>query len=154
MNRFVLFSICLFGLFTLTAQENSIEKQKVKEACLNYINAFYQADTTLAYESVHKSVRKVGFYFNKEKQTYSGPLEMPFDDLVSLAKRWNADGSRTDANSPKEVTVFELSDKTANAKVTAIWGIDYLSLAKIDDKWMILNVLWQSPPRSTATASN
>lgn len=78
---------------------------------------------------------------------YSKQLEMPFDKLVGLAKRWNADGSRTNENSPKDVVIFEVSDKTASAKVTAVWGIDYLSLMKENGKWMIVNVLWQSPPK-------
>ncbi|WP_343487160.1 nuclear transport factor 2 family protein [Allomuricauda sp. d1] len=133
------------------AQNTETEIAEVKAACLDYINTFYEADTTLAYRSVHKSVRKTGFYFNDEKQSYSQQLEMPFDDLIALAKKWNADGSRTGPDSPKEITVFEVSDKTANAKVRAVWGIDYLSLMKENGKWMIVNVLWQSPPKFSAS---
>jgi len=28
----------------------------------------------------------------------------------------------------------------------AWWGIDYLQLARYNGKWMIVNVMWQSPP--------
>ena len=131
------------------AQDPSEEVDAVQSACFDYINAFYQADTTLAYRSVHKSLRKTGFYWDKEKEAYSDQLEMPFDDLIALAKRWNADGSRANEKTPKGVEVFEISDKTAVAKVNAIWGIDYMALMKVDGKWMIVNVLWQSPPRSS-----
>ena len=79
---------------------------------------------------------------------------MPFDKLISLAKRWNASGNQTTAGSPKEVVIFEVSDKTASAKVTAVWGIDYLSLMKENGKWMIVNVLWQSPPKFSLSESN
>ena len=139
-------SLCVF---IGQAQDPSEEVRAVENACFDYINAFYQADTTLAYRSVHKSLRKTGFYWNKEKEAYTDQLEMPFDELVALAKRWNADGSRADDKTPKGVEVFEISDKTAAAKVNAIWGIDYMGLMKIEDKWMIVNVLWQSPPRSS-----
>ena len=136
-------------LFIGHAQSPADEVRAVENACFDYIHAFYKADTTLAYRSVHKSLRKTGFYWDKEKEMYSDQLEMPFDDLVALAKRWNADGSRADEKTPKGVEVFEISDKTAVAKVSAIWGIDYMTLMKMDGKWMIVNVLWQSPPRSS-----
>jgi len=146
-------TICLLALSTFfffgQAQDPTDEVRAVENACFDYINAFYQADTTLAYRSVHKSLRKTGFFWDKGKDMYSDQLEMPFDDLIALAKRWNADGSQADEKTPKGVQVFEISDKTASAKVNAIWGIDYMGLMKMDGKWMIVNVLWQSPPRSS-----
>ena len=33
----------------------------------------------------------------------------------------------------------------AIAKLTASWGTDYFLLAKMDGKWMIMQVLWQTP---------
>lgn len=126
--------------------DQQAEIEKVKTACFNYIHTFYKADTTLAYESIHQSLRKTGSYFNEKEKAYSSQLEMPFDALIKLAKTWNAKGDRANDSSPQKVEVFEVSDKIAAAKVTAEWGIDYLSLMKIDDKWMIVNVIWQSPP--------
>ncbi|MEX0289494.1 MAG: nuclear transport factor 2 family protein [Flavobacteriaceae bacterium] len=147
MKTLILFVAVVFCLQLGTAQSTAEDITGVKAACYDYINAFYKADTTFAYRSVHKSLRKTGFYFDEEKNTYSEQLEMPFDQLVSLAKRWNGTGKRADDSTPKSVEIFEVSDKTAMAKVTAVWGIDYISLMKIEDKWMIVNVLWQSPPK-------
>lgn len=145
---FLIIALAL-GAFLGNAQETAKDIEGVKAACYDYIDTFYKADTTLAYKSVHKSLRKTGFYFNEEKGKYSDQLEMPFDQLVGLAKRWNVNGDKADENSPKIVEIFEVSDKTALAKVTAVWGIDYISLMKMEDKWMIVNVLWQSPPKFT-----
>lgn len=69
---------------------------------------------------------------------------MTFDQLVNLAATWNKEGKRD--TSVKEVAVLEVLDQTAVAKVTASWGIDYLLLAKYDGKWLIQQILWQSPP--------
>jgi hypothetical protein len=44
------------------------------------------------------------------------------------------------------VIILDILDKTASAKLVADWGIDYMHLAKLDGKWMIKNILWQSPP--------
>jgi hypothetical protein len=54
--------------------------------------------------------------------------------------------NRTPAGAPKDITVYDVQDQTASAKLTAWWGTDYLLLAKEDGRWMIIAVLWQSPP--------
>lgn len=50
----------------------------------------------------------------------------------------------------KEVAVLEVLDQTAVAKVTAMWGIDYMLLGKYDGRWKIVQIRWQShPPKGT-----
>jgi len=120
----------------------------VKQACFNYIDTFYKADTTLAYQSIHPSLQKRGFSYSEKTSSYSKQLEMPFPALIRLASTWNKDSKRANADSPRVVDVFEVADKTATAKVTAVWGIDYIHLMKENGRWMIVNVLWQSPPKS------
>ena len=56
-------------------------------------------------------------------------------------------GGPAPATAPKEIEILDVADQTAAAKLTAWWGIDYLQLAKYDGRWMIVHVLWQSPPR-------
>jgi hypothetical protein len=131
------------------AQTNSTDPVAgVRQACFNYIDTFYKADTTLAYQSIHPTLQKRGFSFDEKSGSYSKQLEMPFPALIRLAKTWNKDGKRASASSPRAVDVFEVADKTAMAKVTAVWGIDYLHLVNENGRWMIVNVLWQSPPKS------
>ncbi len=44
------------------------------------------------------------------------------------------------------VVVLDLLDQTASAKLTASWGIDHMQLGKVDGKWKIRHVMWQSHP--------
>lgn len=131
----------------LAAQDQKQEIKDVTQAAYNYIDTFYKADTTLAYKSVHKNLRKVGWWFDKKKDAYSDKSEMTFVSLISLAKRWNAKGDRVKPDSPREVKVLEVSDKIAVVKVTAVWGIDYLNMVKTDDGWKSVNIVWQSKPK-------
>jgi hypothetical protein len=94
---------------------------------------------------VHPELRKRGYYL-REGQYHEA--DMTFEQLSALAARWNKDGSNANDKSPKKIEIFDVLDKTASAKLTAEWGIDYFHLAKVDGKWMIMNVLWQSPPQS------
>lgn len=129
----------LIGLKAQTADEHRL----IEKAILNYVEAFYEADTLKAYESVARDLAKRGYY------TQNGEIreaKMTFEQLVKLAQRWRS-GVRITADSPRKITVFEVLDKIASAKVEAHWGIDYFHLAKTDGKWAIINVLWQEYPK-------
>ncbi|GAB3542354.1 nuclear transport factor 2 family protein [Spirosoma fluminis] len=140
--------LILSGLTAFSQTSQTDDVADVRQACFNYIDTFYKVDTTLAYQSIHPALQKRGFLFDNNTNAYSKQLEMPFPALIRLAKTWNKAGNRADANSPRTVDVFEVADKTASAKVTAVWGIDYIHLIKDNGRWMIVNVLWQSPPKS------
>ncbi len=122
------------------SQDN--DRQLVEKAVLNYVDAFYLADTALAYKSVVGDLAKRGYY--KREGAYT-ELRMSFPQLTRMASRWKENQNIT-PSSPRKVTIFEVLDKTASAKVEAIWGIDYLHLAKQHGEWKIVNVLWQSYP--------
>lgn len=48
----------------------------------------------------------------------------------------------------KDVTVLDLFGGAAAARVVMADWIDYLQLAKVDGRWVIVNVLWErKPPR-------
>ena len=77
---------------------------------------------------------------------------MPFAAFMTYANGVRAGRNRTPVGAPKEITVYDVQDQTANAKLTAWWGTDYLLLAKESGRWMIIAVLWQSPPAKRAAS--
>ena len=146
-NTIVLLLLC----FTATAFSQDYKKdlEDVVKASEGYIDIFYKGDTTLAYTYIDKSLRKVGWRFNEEKQMYSGNRELPFDEVIILSKALKKNPIPQEAQAIREVEVLEVNDKIAITKVTAAWGIDYLNLVKKDGKWVIINIVWQSAPRWT-----
>lgn len=127
--------------FTATNEE----KDAVRQAALDYIESVYEINPAKAERSVHPELVKRGF-FVKENETGYSPHTMTFAQLVDLTKNYNKNGV-VPKDAVKEVVVYDVSDQTASAKVTAYWGIDYLHLAKYEGKWKIINILWQTPPR-------
>ena len=121
------------------------EREAVKQAVLDYVEALYEADPTRIERSIHRDLFKLGF--ERDKDGAYKPYRMTYQELYDLAARWNKTG-RIPKNSKKEIVVYDVADQTASAKLTAMWGIDYLHLAKFDGKWMITDILWQTPPRS------
>lgn len=139
-----IFLLVLALSFATNAQTNE-DKEAVRQAALDYVESVYEVDPAKAERSVHPDLAKRGFSIRKGATEYV-PLTMTFTQLVELTKNYNKNGALP-KNAPKEVVIYEVSDQTASAKVTAIWGIDYLHLAKYDGKWKIINILWQSPPK-------
>lgn len=123
------------------------DEEAVRQAVLDYVEGIYEIDPSRIERGVHPRLRKLGFFYSIETETYRGPRGMSFDKLRELAGRWNTDGRVDPATAVKEVTIYEVLDQTATVKLTADWGIDYMHLAKFGGRWLIINVLWQSPPR-------
>ena len=128
----------------LSPNDYSVEKEGVRAAILDYVEGLYEVDSTRIERSVHPELRKRGYWYNKKESAYRDNLDMTYSELVSLAASWNKNGNRVNADSPKLIEIYDVNDRTASAKLTAEWGIDYFHLAKLDGKWMIMNVLWQS----------
>ena len=70
---------------------------------------------------------------------------MPFPEFLSYANRIGP-AAADPAECGQGHVLYDVQDQTASAKLTAWWGTDYLLLAKDKGRWMILHVLWQSPP--------
>jgi putative lumazine-binding protein len=130
-----------------SAQTRAADRDAVRLAALDYVEGIYDVQPERIERSVHPSLVKRGFY----KDTAAGPYvesPMTYDQLVRLAGNWNKERKRD--ISIKEVTVLDVLDQTAAAKVTAAWGIDYMLLGKYDGRWKIIEILWQShPPKGT-----
>lgn len=122
------------------------DRSAVEAAVRDYVEGFYEGDTVKLQRSVHRDVHKYGFWIPRDSSRYEGEA-MPFAEFMSYANNFRRRGRPTPADAPRRIEIFDVADQTASAKLTAWWGIDYLLLAKYDGRWMIREVLWQSPPR-------
>ena len=120
------------------------DRAAVHQAALDYVDAIYNSDVTRIERSVHPQLTKRGFWRDYATAPWGPQETMTYEQLVALTKTWNAKKNRD--TTIKKVDVYEVLDQTASAKVTAMWGIDYLQLAKYDGRWKIINILWQAHP--------
>lgn len=121
------------------------DEAAVREAVLDYVDAIYEVEPERIERSVARDLVKRG-YWRPDASADFREMPMTYEQLHQLATRWNADGHLDPATAVKEIVVLDVLDKTASAKLVADWGVDYMHLAKTDGRWMIKNILWQSPP--------
>ena len=119
------------AIFTYS-EEHAANQEKeitaIKQACMDYVEGYYDGHVTRIENGVHAQVVKRRINDNAIK-------EMTRDTLIEYAK--------TD-DSPKPeivVNVYDVYKDIALAKVTSDF-VDYCQLAKIDGKWQVINVLW------------
>jgi len=70
---------------------------------------------------------------------------MNYEDAMAFVQNIKDEGRTRDENKIRKVEVLDIGNHIAVAKVTAVWGIDYMTLSKDDDKWRIEQVIWEGP---------
>jgi hypothetical protein len=125
------------------------DAEAVRRAVLDYVEGFYEGDSTKFLRSIRPEVYKYGFWRQRDSTSYAGE-RMNWPEFFEYARHVKQNNRPAPATAPKKVEVFEVQNQTASAKVTAFWGTDYLLLGKYDGKWMNSSVMWQSPPRTAA----
>lgn len=121
----------------------------VRRAALDYLEGFYEGDTTKLVRSVRTDVSKLGFGRGATGYAEDRMTWPQFLSYASSVKAGLASGRPArPAVTADQVQLLDLLDQTAATKVTAWWGTDYLLMARSEGRWMITHVLWQSaPPR-------
>ena len=142
IRGFAIFT-CLLAISAGALAQTVTDPAAVERAALNYLEGFYEGSTAKLRQSVHPDAHKFGFYLQ------DGDYErhpMSFEQMLEFAEDVKTNNDYPDENAPKRVELLDVLDQTAVAKVYAWWGSDYMTLAKYEGKWMIVQVLWQSPP--------
>jgi Putative lumazine-binding len=129
-----------------TLAQSSADSAGVRRAALDYVEGFYEGDSTKHVRSVRPDVFKYGFWLPRDSTRYRGE-QMPWSEFLSYTRRMRSRGATTPGTAPKEIELLDVLDQTAAVKVTASWGTDYLLVGKYADRWMVSSVLWQSKPR-------
>ena len=127
------------------AQDSGVtDHDMVFGAVEDYVLALYEVSPEKIKRSVHTSLTKIGYYDHQGKSYDHVP--MTYQQLYDLSATWNIKGDQANSDSPREIEIYEIHDKTASAKLTAVWGIDFMHLSKVKGKWQIMNIMWQSDP--------
>lgn len=140
--------IFLFVFFAAAKFSLAQDKEQVEKACLNYLEGFYEGDTTKLITAFKPTMYKIGYWKNKNTGAYDFDGQMTYRQALDYARNVKEKKNFAKADAPKKVEVLDVGNTIASAKVTAWWGIDYILLSKQNGKWLIEQVLWEGPPES------
>ncbi|MEW6744419.1 MAG: nuclear transport factor 2 family protein [Planctomycetota bacterium] len=115
------------------------ELEAIQQTALDYMDGALDANAERVARAVHPELHKVTFQkipsATKTVLTQSGATRLV--ELVRARRIYLAETERH-----IEVQVLRVKDELACVKVTSTKYSDYLQLARIGDRWQIINVLW------------
>lgn len=144
--RSLLLTGLLLTLATATAAaQTAADTAGIREAALNYGEGWYEGSPERMAKAVHPELVKriVGFDTVTKKSLIQN---MGFTHLMNNTRRGGGKSTPV-TQQEKRVDIYDIFGNTAVARLTMSTWIDYMQLARIDGKWIIVNVLWELKPR-------
>ena len=136
------FALILCSLSYCMQGQTKQDSLDIKQVALDYIESQHNVKPAQFERSAHPRMVKRTFWTHKT--TGKEYLRETFTDaMVLLAASYNTDGDNFHKNPKKEVIILDIFDKTASVKLIADEWIDYMHIVKLNDQWLLVNVLWQ-----------
>ena len=79
--------IFIFVLFTVVKTSTAQDKQAIEKACLNYIEGFYEGDTSKLIAALKPSLYKFGYWKNDKTGNYDPDGQMTYRAALDYAKK-------------------------------------------------------------------
>ena len=125
--------------------QTAADSSAIRQAALDYIEGWYGGDAERMARAVHPELAKRIVRADDSGDEWLGA--MGASQLVAGARAGHgrevpADRRRTD------VTILDVYEGIASARIDAGAWIDYLHLARVNGRWVIVNVLWALTPQA------
>ena len=133
----------LMALATEARAQSPADAAAIKQAALDYIEGWYEGNAERMERALHPELAKR--IVRTGKEGYSNLGQMSAMSLV-LGVRRGGGKETPKEKQQKDVTVLDVYENAASAKVVASDWVDYLHLAKWNGRWVIVNVLWELKP--------
>ena len=118
----------------------------IRQAALDYIDGYYTGDGARMERAVHPELAKRIVRTNEQGRSQLGQMS-----AMSLVMGTRAGGGKDTpvAERREDVTILDIYQNAASAKIYASGWVDYLHLAKWNGRWVIVNVLWELHPKKS-----
>ena len=139
---------CLLAMLTILPMglhaQSAADSAGIRQAALDYIEGYYEGNAERMARAVHPELAKRIVNVDERGRYRLGQMS-----AMTLVEGTRAGGGRDTPESErrKDVTILDIYQNTASAKIYASSWVDYLHLAKWNGRWVIVNVLWELHPR-------
>jgi hypothetical protein len=123
--------------------QSAADTAAIRAAALDYIEGWYAADGARMERALHPELAKRNVV--SDAQGRSRLTQMSAMSLVQGTRR----GGGSDipvAQRKNDVRILDVYGGAASVRVTAASWVDYMHLARVNGRWVIVNVLWENGP--------
>ena len=145
MRCLVLFAAAAVTLPSTSHAQSPADSAGIRAAALDYIEGWYEANPERMERALHPELAKRIVRTNPEGRSSLGQMS-----ALTLVQGVRSGGGRSTpaAEQQKDVTILDIYQNAASAKIVASGWIDFLHLAKWNGRWVIVNVLWELKPQA------
>lgn len=130
------------------AAQTAADSAAIVATAMDYIEGYYTGDADRMDRALHPDLAK--------RMTFEAPASgesqlnnMTKEQLVG-ATRAGYGTQVPESVRRMDVTILDIYGNAASVKIVAHDWVDYLHVMKFDDRWMIINVLWELTPEAKA----
>ncbi|HEX2188133.1 MAG TPA: nuclear transport factor 2 family protein [Longimicrobiaceae bacterium] len=127
---------------TAAAAQTSADSAAIRAAATDYIQGWYDADGPRMQRAVHPDLAKRIV----RRDPAGGGDRVSHMDAARLVGGAAAKASDPAERRRQEITILDVYDDMASVKLVAQDWVDYLHLGRVDGKWVIVNVMWDTGP--------
>ncbi|UCF39868.1 MAG: nuclear transport factor 2 family protein [Gemmatimonadota bacterium] len=126
--------------------QTAADSAGIRGAALDYIEGWYAGDAARMERAVHPELAKRIVVVNPQAGE-SMLRTMTAEELVGATDAGY--GARTPLDVRRtDVRILDIYENVASVRVDAHDWIDYLHIARWNDRWVIVNVLWELTPEA------
>ena len=141
--RLTPFLLALAAAAPLRAQ-TAADSAAIRATALDYAEGWYEGNAERMGRAVHPELVKR--IVVADTATGKSTIQnMGSSALVNGTRRGFGKGTPKDRQQ-KDVRILDIFGDVASARTTMADWIDYMQLAKVDGRWVIVNVLWAMKP--------
>lgn len=135
---------CGIALAGSAEAQTAADSAAIRAAALDYIEGWYTGDAARMERAVHPELAKR--IVAVHPQTGATALRnMTAEELVAATAAGY--GTRTPAEDRRaDVRILDIFENAACVRVDANAWVDFLHIARWEDSWVIVNVLWELRP--------
>jgi hypothetical protein len=140
-----LLPLALLAAATTTARaQTAADAAAIRATVLDYAEGWYAGDADRMARALHPELVK-RILVSDTATGQSFVQTMGASALVNGTRHGYGKSTPADRQQ-KDVTVLDVFGNAAVAKAVMADWIDYLQLVRVDDRWLIVNVLWERKP--------
>lgn len=127
---------------TLSKKASQKDSLEIKRISLGYLIALQELKPNLMKEIMNDSLNKVtiGYSRKLKKEVVTA---IPKKRMLENAANWNKSNTRFPPTPNNQIKILDVYHRIATVKLYSDNWVEYLHLIKLDDKWSIINLLWQ-----------
>jgi Putative lumazine-binding len=126
---------------TPLAAQSPADSSAIRSTALDYVEGWYEGNVTRMSRALHPELVKR--IVVTDTTTGKSVLQNMGASALVNGARHGYGKSTPRERQQKEVTILDIFGHAASVKATMADWIDYMQVAKVDGRWVIVNVLWE-----------